>query len=168
MLDRLNTSLLKATELLKHHALKITMAESCTGGGLCYWLTSVAGSSAWVERGFVTYSNQAKIDMLGVPAAIIEKEGAVSKATAIAMAAGALSHSTADLAISITGIAGPDGGSADKPVGTVWIGWAGRGIAPDAALYTFQGDRQTIRVETIICALDKINEIGLGMISEHL
>ncbi len=153
MLDNLRAQTLAAADKLKNAGLKVTTAESCTGGGLCYWLTSVPGSSDWVDRGFVTYSNQSKIDMLGVPAATIDTHGAVSCETAHAMANGALQHSKADIAISITGIAGPDGGSPDKPVGTVWIGWAGRQLTTDAELYTFQGDRQSIRLQTIVAAL---------------
>lgn len=153
MLDTLKTHVLDAANKLKTSGLKIVTAESCTGGGLCYWLTSVPGSSDWVDRGFITYSNQSKTDMLGVPASTIDTYGAVSKETAIAMAEGALRNSEAGIAISITGIAGPDGGSADKPVGTVWIGYAGRELTSGAELHTFQGDRQAVRIQAMIAAL---------------
>lgn len=156
MLDKLKSLVLDAAEQLKKSDLKVVTAESCTGGGLCYWLTSVPGSSQWVERGFVTYSNQAKMEMLDVPAKILDTHGAVSNETACAMAAGALLHSAADLAVSITGIAGPDKDNTDKPVGTVWIGWSGKDIDTDAVLHQFKGDRQAIRIQSMIAALEVI------------
>ena len=116
-----------ATELgaaLKAHGYMLALAESCTGGMVAEAITSVAGCSTWFDRGFVTYSNQAKIDMLGVSAQTLETFGAVSEETAREMALGALKHSLAHIAGSITGIAGPDGGTADKPVGTVCFAWA--------------------------------------------
>src|SRR3990167_5136864 len=103
---------------LKPRGLLLATAESCTGGGLSYWITSVPGSSDWYERGFVTYSNAAKIEMLGVRSATLEKFGAVSEEIAREMALGALAHSKANVSIAVTGIAGPDGGTPDKPVGT--------------------------------------------------
>ena len=106
--------------------LKLVTVESCTGGWIGQSLTAVAGSSAWYERGFVTYSNASKSDLVGVPRELISRSGAVSEPVVRAMARGALSHSPADLALAVTGIAGPDGGSADKPVGTVWLGWIAR------------------------------------------
>lgn len=157
MLDTLKNCILDTAEKLKTSGLKIVTAESCTGGGLCYWLTSVPESSGWVERGFVTYSNESKIEMLGVSPETLAVHGAVSQETAIEMAAGALSHSQADIAISITGIAGPDSDSSDKPVGTVWIGHASRQTRADAKLYNFQGDRQAVRLQAIISALKIIN-----------
>lgn len=156
MLDTLKTHILDTTEKLIKSGLKLATAESCTGGGLCYWLTSVPGSSEWIDRGFITYSNDAKVQMLDVPMATITACGAVSKETAMAMAAGALKNSKADIAISITGIAGPDGGTPEKPVGTVWIGYASRQQTPDAKLHTFEGDRQSIRLQAIIAALRSI------------
>lgn len=159
MLDTLKKCVLEVADKLKASGLKIVTAESCTGGGLCYWLTSVPGSSDWVDRGFVTYSNHAKMQMLGVPSLTLDTHGAVSKETACAMAEGALQHSESHLAISITGIAGPDGGSDQKPVGTVWIGWAGEQLTTDAELHTFAGDRQAIRLQSIMAALEKIISI---------
>jgi nicotinamide-nucleotide amidase len=106
---------------------KLATAESCTGGGVAYQLTETAGSSAWFERGFVTYSNLAKVEMLGVKQSTLESFGAVSEQVVRAMAEGALSHSQAQVSIAITGIAGPEGGSKEKPVGSVWFGWAGVG-----------------------------------------
>jgi nicotinamide-nucleotide amidase len=136
--------------------LMMATAESCTGGGVAAAITSIAGSSEWFDRGFVTYSNQAKHDMLGVPLALIEQHGAVSEAVARAMAEGALAHSRAQVAISITGIAGPSGGSTAKPVGTVWLGVARRtpqGIATHATLRHYSGDRAQVRLQAATQAL---------------
>ena len=138
--------------------LKLATAESCTGGGLSYWITHVPGSSAWFERGFVTYSDAAKSEMLGVNPQTIATFGAVSKETAIEMATGALQKSKADISIAITGIAGPNGGSQDKPVGTVWIAIAKRKYPTDAQSILFAGDRQLVRERTIVCALEKLLE----------
>src|SRR3990170_6882256 len=109
--------------LLKAHGLMLATAESCTGGGVAQAITDVAGSSAWFERGFVTYSNLAKQQMLGVSEATLKQYGAVSEAVVREMVAGALKNSTAQVALAVSGIAGPDGGTADKPVGTVWFAW---------------------------------------------
>lgn len=130
----------------------LTTAESCTGGGVAEALTSVAGSSAWFDRGFVSYSNASKQDMLDVPAAIIEKHGAVSEPVAIAMARGALAHSRAQLALAVTGIAGPGGGSAAKPVGTVWFAWASETHTESVAQH-FAGDRAAVRSQSVNVAL---------------
>jgi nicotinamide-nucleotide amidase len=136
--------------------LMIATAESCTGGLVAAAITSIAGSSAWFDRGFVSYSNQAKHDMLGVPLALIEQHGAVSEEVARAMAEGALANSQAQVAISITGIAGPSGGSAQKPVGTVWMGVALRtpqGITTQATLHHYPGDRAQVRLQAATDAL---------------
>jgi nicotinamide-nucleotide amidase len=136
--------------------LMMATAESCTGGGVAAAITSVAGSSDWFDRGFVTYSNQAKHDMLGVPLALIEQHGAVSEEVARVMAEGALANSRAQVAISITGIAGPSGGSAAKPVGTVWLGVARRtpqGITTHASLHHYPGDRAHVRLQAATDAL---------------
>ncbi len=133
--------------------LKLATAESCTGGLIAASLTAVAGSSDVVDRGFVTYSNAAKTQMLDVPAALIARVGAVSAEVAAAMAAGALVHSEADLAIAVTGIAGPGGGSADKPVGLVWFGHARRGGGAAAEQVVFPGDRGAVRRATVLHAL---------------
>ena len=142
--------------LLLANGQKLATAESCTGGWVAQCLTAIAGSSAWFERGFVTYSNEAKREMLGVELATLDAHGAVSEATAAAMAAGALRHSRADWALSITGIAGPDGGSPGKPVGTVCFGWAGS--EADVEVYTchFAGDREAIRLQSVDFALKGI------------
>ena len=128
-------------------------AESCTGGGIAAALTEVAGSSAWFDRGFVTYSNQAKRDMLGVSADTLRAFGAVSRETATEMALGALANSAADLSVAVTGIAGPGGGTPDKPVGTVWIAWATEGSV-EAVCEHFAGDRAAVRTATVDAALD--------------
>jgi len=144
--------------VLKTHNLKLATAESCTGGGLAYYITAIPGSSNWFDRGFVTYSNQAKIDMLGVKATTLDKDGAVSEAVAREMAEGALKNSEADISIAITGIAGPDGGTKEKPVGTVWIALAKKGKETITALHHYQGDRFEIRERTIESALHQIIE----------
>ena len=135
---------------------QLASAESCTGGLIAAACTSVAGSSRWFERGFVTYSNAAKAELLGVPASTIERNGAVSAEVARAMAEGALAHSAADFAIAVTGIAGPDGGSAAKPVGTVWLGLARRGGAGETLLLELNGDRAAIRAASVSAALERL------------
>ena len=133
--------------------LKFATAESCTGGLVAAACTSVAGSSDWFERGIVSYSNAAKVEALGVDAALIDAHGAVSGEVAAAMAEGALAHSHADLAVAVTGIAGPGGGSATKPVGTVWLATARRGAATRTELLQLHGDRTQIRELTVQRAL---------------
>lgn len=140
-------------DLCKRHHLLVATAESCTGGLVAAALTAVPGSSAVVERGFVTYSNQAKAEMLGVPMALIDSHGAVSEAVARAMAEGALAHSRAHLSVAITGIAGPDGGSVDKPVGLVHFAAARRGGATIARRHVFAGDRDAVRAQSVATAL---------------
>jgi nicotinamide-nucleotide amidase len=137
---------------LKSRGLMMTTAESCTGGLIAGACTELSGSSDWFERGFVTYSNAAKVDLLGVPAELIDTHGAVSAPVAHAMAAGALAHSKAQLAVSVTGVAGPTGGTADKPVGTVWFGWATpQGVFTEHR--RFEGDRAAVRQATVAHAL---------------
>lgn len=154
MIDALKALVIKTADELKTRNLSLTTAESCTGGGLSYWLTSVPGSSDWFERGFVTYSNAAKTDMLEVLAQTLNNFGAVSEETARAMAEGALRKSAANVSIAITGIAGPDGGSTEKPVGTVWIAWSGKNFNTITQHYVFTGDRQAIRLAAMIQALE--------------
>ena len=136
----------------------IGTAESCTGGLIAKALTDRAGSSDWFDRGFVTYSNAAKIEMLGVPSATIESRGAVSEAVARAMATGALKYSEADYAIAVTGVAGPGGGSAEKPVGTVWIAVASE-TTREARLHQFDGDRAAVREATLLAALEAVSNL---------
>lgn len=131
----------------------LAVAESCTGGLIGACLTDLPGSSRWFERGLVTYSNTAKQELLGVPAAVIEQAGAVSAETVLAMASGLLERAPVDWTLAVSGIAGPDGGTAEKPVGTVWIGWAGRGVAPSASRFLFPGDRASVRHATAANAL---------------
>ena len=133
--------------------LTVATAESCTGGLIAAALTAIAGSSDVVDRGFVTYSNAAKTQMLGVPAALIGTEGAVSEPVARAMAEGAIRHSAAGLAVSVTGIAGPGGGSAAKPVGLVWFGCARRGGSVRTRREVFPGDRTEVRRAAVRTAL---------------
>ena len=150
-------------EALRARDLRVVSAESCTGGLIAAACTSVAGSSRWFERGFVTYSNEAKTELLGVPAALIANQGAVSEAVARAMAEGALRHSSARLSVAVTGIAGPDGAVEGKPVGTVWMAVSQRGRHGDAAapatratLLQFNGDRAAVRHQTVTCALEAL------------
>lgn len=140
--------------------LTVATAESCTGGLAAAALTAIAGSSAVMERGFVTYSNQAKTEMLGVPATLITGHGAVSAEVAEAMAAGALSHSAAHLAVAITGIAGPGGGSADKPVGLVHLAASRRGGPTRSRREVFAGDRDAVRLQAALTALGMLRELA--------
>lgn len=139
-------------ERLQQRRYLLTTAESCTGGWLAKLITDVAGSSAWFDRGFVTYSNEAKMDMLGVPAEVFTEHGAVSEMCVRAMAQGALGHSRAQLSVAISGIAGPGGGSAEKPVGTVWMAW-GRENECLARCFHFPGDREQVRRAAVEQAL---------------
>ncbi len=139
----------------------LATAESCTGGMISAACTDLPGASTWFERGFVTYSNAAKADMLGVPAALIEQEGAVSEAVARAMADGALLHSQAQVSLAVTGVAGPLGGSDAKPVGTVWFAWCVNGET-HSEMQHFPGDRATIRAATVRYALQRLLAFMLG------
>ena len=139
---------------LGERGLTLATAESCTGGWVAELVTDTAGSSGWFDRGFITYSNQAKADMLGVRTDTLVDFGAVSEETAKEMAAGAIAHSTADWAISITGIAGPGGGSSLKPVGTVCFGWCRRGGTPGSETMLFEGGRRSIRQQAVVHALE--------------
>ena len=150
-----------ADRLLRHRQMLAT-AESCTGGLIAGACTELSGSSVWFERGFVTYSNAAKTEMLGVDAELIARVGAVSEAVARAMAQGALAHSHAQIALSVTGVAGPTGGSPDKPVGTVWFGWSIDGQL-HAEMRRFPGDRAAVRAATVRHALQRLLELlGAG------
>ncbi len=133
----------------------LALAESCTGGGIAQAVTAIAGSSAWFDRGFVTYSNAAKHEMLGVPMALIEQHGAVSESVAKAMAAGALKNSLATISLSVTGVAGPGGGSAEKPVGTVWFAVATE-LKLEAFCQHFDGDRAAVREQACVFALKQL------------
>ncbi len=139
-------------DLLLKNELKLATAESCTGGMISAACTDLAGSSNWFERGFVTYSNEAKADSLGVDAALIAQHGAVSEPVVRAMAFGAVRHSLAQVSIAVTGVAGPTGGSAAKPVGTVWFGFSVQG-ALHSEMMRFDGDRAAVRQQTVLHAL---------------
>ena len=143
--------------LLKNSWLLVT-AESCTGGLIAAACTDLAGSSAWFERGFVTYSNAAKTQALGVDADLIDQEGAVSEAVARAMVTGALQHSHAQVAVAVTGVAGPTGGSKLKPVGTVWFGFA-TPTATVTEVRHFGGDRAAVRAASVAHALQRLTEL---------
>lgn len=143
----------KVGQLLKTQNLLLATAESCTGGQVAHVITSIAGISSWFERGFVTYSNNAKIEMLGVSPATLACYGAVSAEVAREMAEGALRHSHAQLSLAITGIAGPDGGTAQKPVGTVWFAWSGIGLLTQTECQCFKGDRINICTQAAAFAL---------------
>ena len=147
---------------MRERGLRIATAESCTGGLIAALLTEIPGSSDVVDRGFVTYSNAAKMEMLGVPQATLERVGAVSRETALAMAEGALDHSGAKIAVAVTGIAGPGGGTADKPVGLVHLCVKQTGRPPRLVMSTY-GDigRTCVRIATVRTALDMLDaEIG--------
>ena len=146
-------------ETLRARGAMLATAESCTGGLIAATCTSVAGSSDWFERGFVTYSNAAKTEMLGVDAALIAAHGAVSAEVACAMAEGALRHSKADLAVAVTGIAGPGGATPGKPVGTVWLALARRGGATEAERLQLAGDRTAVREQTVQHTLRRLLDL---------
>ena len=156
--DTLTTLATLAGARLKAKGWALATAESCTGGWVAQALTSVPGSSEWFDRGFVTYSNQAKVEMLGVSPATLAAHGAVSEATARAMAAGALAHSGAGMALAITGVAGPAGGTPEKPVGMVCFGWCVRGAEPQSETRRFDGDREAVRRQSVIRALQGLIE----------
>jgi len=146
----------KAGALLLQGRRRVATAESCTGGWVAKCLTDIPGSSQWFERGYVTYSNLAKEHSIGVAASVIETFGAVSRATVEQMAAGALHESGADLAVAITGIAGPDGGTPEKPVGLVWFALAQRSVPPVVQQRHFAGDREAIRRAAVATALQLV------------
>ena len=149
-------------ELFRARHWTLATAESCTGGLIAGCLTEIAGSSDVVERGFVTYANQAKREMLGVPGEMLAADGAVSEAVARAMAEGALARSPADVAVAVTGVAGPGGGSADKPVGLVHLALARRDAETHAEHHVFPGDRRAVRLATVECALAMLEAAGRG------
>ncbi|MBL1141838.1 MAG: CinA family protein [Proteobacteria bacterium] len=146
-------------ELFLKSSAKLVTAESCTGGGLAEILTRIPGSSAWFERGYVTYSNESKNELLNVPVNTLEQYGAVSEETAIAMVEGALENSHANYSVSITGIAGPDGGTEDKPVGTVCFGWSKRNGVERTTHIVFEGDRLKIREQACMLAMQGLIDL---------
>ena len=147
MAERLGQALLAARQML-------VTAESCTGGGIAWLITSIAGSSQWFERGIVAYSNAAKQELLAVGHDVIATYGAVSEQTAAAMARGVLETSHADISVAVTGIAGPEGGSEEKPVGTVCFGWSRRDGETRTTRVVFEGDRRQVREQAILMAIE--------------
>ena len=144
---------------LHEQGLMLATAESCTGGGVATAVTEIAGSSAWFERGFVTYANQAKMDMLGVLPSTLLRYGAVSEATVREMVEGALQHSQAHIALAVSGIAGPGGGTPEKPVGTIWFAWGIKGETSVALSYLLAGDRAEIRQQAVHIALQGVIDL---------
>ena len=146
-------------DALKARSLVLCTAESCTGGWISQAVTMVPGSSKWFDRGFVTYTNEAKQEMLGVAAETLKKDGAVSEPVVIEMVRGALRYSRAQVAVAVSGLAGPRGGSAKKPVGTVCLAWMRDGADPVAQMLHFPGDRDKVRRQTVVAALEGLVRI---------
>ena len=155
-LDTVTPLVMPLADALRAKGWRLAAAESCTGGLIAAACTSLAGSSDWFERGFVTYSNAAKSEQLGVDAALIAAHGAVSQAVVEAMASGALDHSPADMAVAVTGIAGPGGAVSGKPVGTVWLALMQRGAAPRSERLQLAGDRTSVRAQSVVIALQRL------------
>ena len=145
---------------LREARLTLVTAESCTGGWIAKVVTDIAGSSEWFDCGLATYSYEAKQALLGVRPETLEAQGAVSRETVLEMVSGALVHSGAGVAVAVTGIAGPGGGTADKPVGTVWIAWKRRGGYPAAEIFHFDGDREAVRRQTVAAALGGLERLA--------
>jgi len=156
MTDDLYALATRVGQALQREQYRLVTAESCTGGWIAKVITDVPGSSGWFERGFVTYSNTAKTELLAVPDRVLTTHGAVSGETVAAMATGALDHSRGTLAVAVSGVAGPDGGTAGKPVGTVWLAWARRGEAPKTQRQVFAGDREAVRRQSVVVALEGV------------
>ena len=153
-IDQFEALAAEVGDVLLTNGESLVTAESCTGGLVSACLTSIEGSSRWFERGFVVYANAAKIEMLGVPDSVLAAEGAVSEAVAAHLARGALRQSAADWAISITGIAGPGGGTTEKPVGTVCFGWASRAGLLEVETAHFAGSRKDVRAQSLVFVLN--------------
>jgi len=151
----------RLAEKILENELKLASAESCTGGWIAKCLTDISGSSEWFERGFVTYSNSAKMTMLGVSADTLASRGAVSEESVREMAAGAVRHSQAQVAVAVSGVAGPTGGSSEKPAGTVWIAWAWPDRSVSAQLFHFGGNREAVRRAAVMEALKGLLD-GIG------
>jgi nicotinamide-nucleotide amidase len=157
VIETFESDVLALGERLRARRWMLASAESCTGGLIAAACTSVAGSSDWFERGFVTYSNDAKVQCLGVPAGLVAAHGAVSEPVAQAMAEGALRLTPAQLAVAVTGVAGPGGGTPDKPVGLVWLAWGSTGRVRTER-FRFDGDRTSVRMQTVRAALERLLE----------
>ncbi len=158
LIEQIQLKLKQVTSVLQRDKKYICTAESCTGGQLAMWLTELDGSSNWFERGFVTYSNESKISVLGVEKQLIDTQGAVSEPVAVAMAKGALTHSQADIAIAVTGIAGPSGGTQEKPVGTVCFSVVSKQKEVFETKWFDGSDRHTIRAQSCLFALTMIQQ----------
>jgi nicotinamide-nucleotide amidase len=159
MKPSLTTQIKILAELLEAKGLRLATAESCTGGGIAEALTSVAGSSDWFECGFVSYSNESKQSMLGVSQESLARHGAVSEAVVKEMATGAVANSNAQVSVSVSGVAGPGGGTPEKPVGYVWIAWTQQAGKSSATCFHFQGDREQVRYQTIEAAIDGLIDL---------
>ena len=157
--DQLESQAQRLGERLIEKAWSLVTAESCTGGWIAQTATAISGSSAWFDRGFVTYSNRAKIEVLGVAESSLAQYGAVSAEVAREMAHGALVAARVDIAVAVTGIAGPDGGTAAKPVGTVCFGWCIKSSDPISRVVCFDGDRRSIRAQTVAMAFAGLIEL---------
>jgi len=145
--------------LLKVHGLMLATAESCTGGGVAQAITEISGSSAWFERGFITYTNEAKHEMLDVQQETLARHGAVSEAVVREMVAGALSHSHAQVALAVSGVAGPSGGTPEKPVGTVWFAWGVKHSACVARVHYLNGSRGEVRAQSVRISLQGVEDL---------
>lgn len=152
-MDKIELLVETLAQLALDKRIRIATAESCTGGWIAQEITAIAGSSDWFECGFITYSNEAKLQMLGVPKSLFISDGAVSEPVVVAMAKGAVQNSRAQLSVSVSGVAGPGGGTELKPVGTVWIGWYYEGKEAEACCFQFSGNRQSVRRQAVIAAL---------------
>ena len=160
--DRIKVLTARCADRLRADGLRLAVAESCTGGWLAKVLTDQTGSSDWFDRGYVTYSNQAKQSMLGVKEATLVAHGAVSQETVAEMTQGALRESGADIALAVSGIAGPGGGSAEKPVGTVCFAWQRKGAEPRVSREHFDGDRDQVRRQSVTYLLERLAEMLHG------
>lgn len=158
MSERLDVIATRLAERLAERGWRLATAESCTGGWIAKVVTDIPGSSAWFDRGFVTYSDAAKVEMLGVRQQTLDSLGAVSEGTVLEMAAGAIAHSRAQVAVAVSGIAGPGGGSADKPVGTVCFAWAIPGSEVQARRLQFAGNREEVRHQAVRIAVELLLE----------
>jgi nicotinamide-nucleotide amidase len=156
--EKMHELAIRTGERLSKHGLSIATAESCTGGWIAKILTDIPGSSGWFERGFVTYSNEAKQDMLGVQGSSLQQHGAVSEQIVKEMARGALTNSRADVSVAVSGVAGPGGGTADKPVGTVWLAWAAGKNLRTLHVH-LSGERSRVREQAVELALQGVLDI---------
>jgi nicotinamide-nucleotide amidase len=163
MNDSLTYLVQRLADTLQAHNMKLVVAESCTGGGIAQTITEMPGSSGWFERGFVSYSNESKMELLNVSAETLNTFGAVSVEAAAEMAQGALQNSHAQISVAVTGIAGPEGGTDDKPVGTVCFAWSSITMGTVTTSTQFQGDRQAVRLQSILMALEGL----LDMLEKH-